>query len=58
VGTLDDPDACPPDIHIYVASKQTWVILPTEVPAVQAYYRRSQYWPAASVARYKAVLGA
>lgn len=27
-GTLDDPDACPPDVHIFTASKQPWVVLP------------------------------
>lgn len=27
VGTLDDPDALPPDVHIFTASKQPWVIL-------------------------------
>ncbi|MDQ1241831.1 MAG: hypothetical protein QG550_1082, partial [Pseudomonadota bacterium] len=25
VGTLDDPDRFPPDIHIFTASKQPWV---------------------------------
>lgn len=54
VGTLDDPDRCPPDIHIYTASKQAWVVLDASVPAVEAYYRRSQYWPADRIARYKA----
>jgi hypothetical protein len=28
VGTLDQPDLLPPDIHIYTASKQPWVVLP------------------------------
>ena len=28
VGTLDEPDYLPPDIHIYISSKQPWVILP------------------------------
>ena len=32
VGTLDTPDALPPDIHIYTASKQQWVVLPTGTP--------------------------
>ena len=25
VGTMDDPDRCPPDIHIFTSSKQPWV---------------------------------
>ena len=42
VGTLDNPDALPPDKHIYTASKQPWVILPPDTPAFEAYYRRSE----------------
>ena len=26
VGTLDEPDHLPPDIHIFTASKQPWVV--------------------------------
>jgi hypothetical protein len=51
VGTLDEPHLLPPDIHIFTASKQPWVVLPRGVPAVPAYYQRAQYWPAASVRR-------
>jgi hypothetical protein len=53
VGTLDEPDRYPPDIHIYTASKQAWLALPADVPAVPEYYRRSQHWPAASLARHQ-----
>jgi hypothetical protein len=56
VGTLDDPDALPPDIHIFTASKQPWVVLPTGIPAVPQYYDREKYWPAESLARRKAYL--
>lgn len=28
VGTLDEPDRLPPDIHIFTSSKQPWVVLP------------------------------
>src|SRR5262245_37414457 len=28
VGTLDDPDRLPPDIHIFTSSKQSWLALP------------------------------
>jgi hypothetical protein len=30
VGTLDEPDRFPPDIHIFTMSKQPWVVLPAE----------------------------
>ena len=56
VGTLDNPDACPPEIHIFTESKQPWVILPEGVPAVPQYYRRDDYWPAESLARREALL--
>ena len=52
-GTLDDPDACPPDIHIYTSSKQPWVTLSHDVPVVKEYYRRSEYWPEDSIERLK-----
>jgi len=57
VGTLDDPDRLPPDIHIFTESKQPWVFLPPGAPAVPQYYRRSDYWPEESLARRKALLG-
>jgi hypothetical protein len=57
VGTLAQPDALPPDIHIFTASKQPWVVLPAGVPAVPEYYDRKAYWPEASLARRKALLG-
>jgi hypothetical protein len=57
VGTLDEPDRFPPDIHIFTASKQPWVVLPPGVPAVPEYYRSHDYWPPESYARRNAVLG-
>jgi len=56
VGTLDDPDACPPDIHIFTASKQPWVVLPQGTPAVPEYYDREKYWPRESLERRKAYM--
>lgn len=54
VGTLDNPDLLPPDIHIFTESKQPWVIL-SDAPAVPEYYDRKQYWPAESLVRFEAV---
>lgn len=51
VGTLDNPDLLPPDIHIFTESKQPWLILPPGIPAVPAYYDKKKYWPGASLAR-------
>jgi hypothetical protein len=51
VGTLDEPDRLPPDIHIFTTSKQPWVVLPPGAPAVPEYYEASAYWPAESIER-------
>ena len=51
VGTLDNPDALPPDIHIFTASKQPWVILPPDKPAFEVYYNRQEQLSAASLER-------
>jgi hypothetical protein len=51
IGTLDDPDRFPPDIHIYTASKQPWVVLPPDARAVPEYYKASEYWPKDSLER-------
>ena len=54
VGTLDDPDVAPPDIHIYVASKQPWLPLPQDARAFDAFYDPRVEWPAESLQRYRA----
>ena len=56
VGTLDDPDLLPPDIHIFTESKQPWVVLPSGIPAVPQYYDRDEYWPEESLARRRVIL--
>ncbi len=56
VGTLDDPDQLPPDIHIFTASKQPWVVLPPGVPAVAEYYESAKHWPPQSLERRKALM--
>jgi len=55
VGTLDAPHHLPPDIHIFTASKQPWVQLPTDVPSVPEYYDRKSLWPADSLARHNSL---
>ncbi len=56
IGTLDDPTALPPDVHIYVRSKLPWVTLPESMPAYEAYYDSRALWPAASLERRRAAL--
>ena len=57
VGTLDDPSALAPDVHIYVRSKLPWVALPEGVPAFEVYYDSKKLWPAESLERRRAILG-
>jgi hypothetical protein len=57
VGTLDDPAAIPPGVHIYVRSKLPWVTLPEGVPGFEAYYDSQKLWPAVSLKRRCAILG-
>jgi hypothetical protein len=57
VGTLDEPDRFPPDIHIFTMSKQPWVVIPPGARAVHEYYDREKYWPAESLARRRALFG-
>jgi hypothetical protein len=57
VGTLAEPDRLPPDLHIFTASKQPWVVLPAGARAFAEYYDSKVEWPAASLARRQALFG-
>lgn len=56
VGTLDNPDLLPPDIHIFTRSKQPWIVLPEGTPSVSEYYDREDHWPRESLVRRQAIL--
>jgi hypothetical protein len=55
VGTLDEPDRLPPDIHIFTRSKQPWVVLPQGAVAVDEYYDSKLHWPPESLERRAAL---
>lgn len=57
VGTLDEPSALPPDVHIYTRSKLPWVALSDGVPVFESYYSSREVWPAASLERRAKVMG-
>jgi hypothetical protein len=57
VGTLDEPDRLPPDIHIFISSKQPWVVLSPDIPAFEKFYDRKEMWPEESLERRRAVIG-
>jgi hypothetical protein len=56
VGTLDEPDRLPPDIHIYTSTKQPWVVLPPATPKASEYYRASEVWRKDSLERRAALV--
>jgi hypothetical protein len=53
-GTLDDSSVAIPQAHIYVSRKQSWVVLPANVPQFDEQYDPSTVWPASSLARLRA----
>lgn len=55
VGTLDEPDCLPPDVHIYTMSKQPWVVLPPGAPQFAEFYELEKVWPQESQARLAAL---
>jgi hypothetical protein len=57
VGTLEQPDLLPPDVHIYTQSKQPWVMLPPGAPSALAFYDLPKLWTEENqqrLARHKA----
>jgi len=55
VGTLDEPDRVPPDIHIYTMSKQPWVVLPSGAKSASEFYKPAETWPKEAQARFAAL---
>ena len=55
-GTLDDPTAIAPDVHIFTRSKVKWVTIPPDTPAFEVYYDSKTLWPAESLRRLHAAL--
>lgn len=60
VGTLDDPNRCPPDVHIYTASKQAWVTLPEGATVYPEFYPPADLpavWGEAGLERWRKLMG-
>ena len=57
VGTLENPDQFPPDVHLHTESKQPWVLLPDDVPVYEGRYDPKQVWPAESLGRLESLFG-
>lgn len=46
---------CLPIFIIFTASKQSWVVLSPDIPAVKKYYERTEYWSKESLERRSAL---
>lgn len=55
VGTLDNPDLVPPEVNIYVESKQPWVKLNDGTPSFDQYYDRKKTLSEESLDRFRAI---
>jgi hypothetical protein len=54
VGTLDNPDVLPPDVHIYTSTKQPWVVLPPGAQSAPEFYDPGKVWSKGTQERYAA----
>ena len=53
-GTLDDPGAVEPDVHIFTRSKRAWVGLPAGAREYEVFYDPAEVWSDESRARWRA----
>jgi len=56
VGTLDNPDQFPPDVHIYTVSKQPWVNLAPNALVFEKFYDFEKIWTRVNNERRKYLL--
>ena len=52
VGTLDNPDQFPPDVHIFTSSKQPHIILSGTTPAFESFYKLRKVWSPDGLERF------
>ena len=57
VGTLDNKNAVKPDIHIFTSTRQDWLKFADDLPVVEEYYRKEDYWPEDSKDRFSKMMG-
>jgi hypothetical protein len=56
-GTLDDPSAVTPDVHIYTSTKLPWVELPEGAQVFSEFYDVPKVWTPEALARARAATG-
>jgi len=54
VGTLDNPDAISPDVHIFTSTKLPWIRLPESARVFAEFYKVPEVWPPEALARVEA----
>lgn len=52
-GTLDDPAAVKPDVHIFTRSKVPWFEIPADVRSFETFYKLPEVWPEESRERLR-----
>lgn len=57
MGTLDEPDLFPPDVHIFTSTKLPWLELGDEIPSFAEFYVKADMWSQDSIDRYNNALG-
>ena len=55
VGTLDDPDQLPPDVHIFTSTKQPWVQLPADSHVEDIFYDYETTWTPENLVRLESL---
>ena len=55
VGTLDQPETLPPDVHIFTQSMQPWMTLPASARAFKEFYAPPEVWSPEALKRWAAV---
>lgn len=53
VGSLDNPDLMPPDVHIYTSTKMPWYVIPESHHAVEEFYDPATVWSKENQERYR-----
>ena len=44
VGTFDNPDLFPPDVHIFITTRQPWVELASGAITFEEFYEIDEVW--------------
>jgi hypothetical protein len=53
--TLDEPETCAPDVHIFTRSKMPFIDLPADARVFDVFYSMDDEWPAEALARFDAL---